>query len=217
MIALDIFGGGIMTGWILSLMTWFVIVAAIYFTGHINIVKVEQHYRAFQAAMHTVHAQQLIEADCQWTQVQGSVLPYEHCVRSHWDALAVADVRKEHLEDLAISSERLARAELDYRQLGLGQRAFEPFLKILPNELQLRKRLVVLAQDGSSPHLQHMQNRLQKSQKTWGGVLRDAKQSFKEYESYVEQTDGPWRSIDPAQWLEQWRAESPFNYLEQIP
>lgn len=206
-----------MTGWVLSILTWFVIVTAIYFTGHINLIKVDQNYRSFQAVMHTVHAQQLIEQNCHWAQIQGSVLPYEHCVHSNWDVLTVADERKDHLKDLAINSERVARAELDYGQLGLGQRAFLPFLEILPTDLQLRKKLVVLAEDGSSPNLQHMQNRLQKSQKTWGGVLRDAKQSFKEYAPYVQKTDGPWRSINPPQWLEPWRAESPFNYLEQIP
>lgn len=206
-----------MTGWLLSILTWFVIVPAIYFTGHINIIKVDQHYRAFQTAMHSVHQQEIFEQECQWVQVQGSVLPYEHCVQTGWHTLAAPDQRHTHLKDLAIDSERLVHAELNYRQLGLGQWAFMPFLDLLSDELQLKKRLVVLAQDGSSPHLEHMQNRLQKSQQTWGGVLQDAKQGFKEYLPHVEKTDGAWRSVNEPRWLEPWRAMSPSNYLEQIP
>jgi len=206
-----------MTGWILSILTWFVIVSAIYFTGHINIIKVDQHYRAFQTVMHTVHEQRLIEQDCRWVQLQGSVLPYEHCAQTNWDTLAVPDQRQAHLKDLAIDAERLVQAELNYSQLGLGQWAFMPFLEGLPAELRLQKKLVALAQDGSSPHLEHLQNRLQKSQQTWGGVLQDAKQGFKKYLPHVEKTDGPWRSVNAPSWLEPWRAESPSNDLEQIP
>lgn len=206
-----------MSGWIFSLLIWLTALSAIYFIGHINLTLVEQQYRAYQTAMHTTSAQQPIEADCQWVQPVGSTLPYEHCVSSHWGTLSLEDARKEHAQDLAIASERLAQAELSYQQWGLGQKAFAPFLQYLPDDIALHKQLVVLSDDGSSPELSTMSERLRHSQQTWGGVLQDAKQSFNEYAGHVHRTDGPWRSINQPDWLTTWQADTPTNRLEPQP
>lgn len=204
-----------MAGWVLSISIWFIFLSAIYFIGHLNLNLIDQEYRSFQTAMLSVKTQQELDIGCEWVQAVGNLMSYEHCARTWWGDLKQTDMRQAHLQDLAIATNRLAQAELSYRQPGTNEKAFSYFLEIIPKELQLDKSLVILADDGSSPSLTSMQSRLQASQQTWGGVLREAKQDFNDYEQHINKTDGVWRALGSSDWLGPWLTEAPSNELER--
>lgn len=206
-----------MAGWALIMLNSFIMLSAIYFIGHLNLVLLDQEYRAFQLAMYTVQSQQPQSLSCAAVQVVGTLLPYKHCSQSSWGYLSLIDGRQKYFQDLSISANRLAQADLSYAQLGQERKAFKPFFTQLQRDLKAGKTLVVLADEGSSSSLTQMQDRLDRSQHTWSGVLDEALQSFKEYLPHIQKTDGVWRSVDDAHWLEAWRALSPGNELLPHP